>query len=57
MLQAPGAVGPVGEQKGVLSVGLQASDQLLSLFSIHFNGLALSVQDLYTGGGTSRRDT
>lgn len=48
MLQTPSAVGPVGEQKGVLCVWLQASDQLLSLLPIHFHRQALSIQDLDT---------
>lgn len=51
MLQTPSTVGPVGEQKGVLGVWFQASNQLLGLFPIHFHRLALSIEDLDPGGG------
>lgn len=46
MLKASSAVGPVGEQEGVLGVRLQASDQLLGLSAVHFHRLALSIEDL-----------
>lgn len=48
VLEAPGAVGPVGKQERVQGVWLQTADQLLGLLPIHLHRLAFSVQDLKT---------
>lgn len=46
MLQTASAVPPVGQEERVLRLWLQICDQLLGQFPVHFDALAIIVQNL-----------